>query len=750
MAGELAVFARQLIAAAPSPAQHLVDDVLHAADALEAAPSQPTRQQWEDAVRALGADPVRLLLKTWGLDEMPGAAQLLGGYADQMLRGDRALLSGVDVDLRLGPLEVSTNLPALVVHVPGLPPIVAGLKPPTDAAGSVAAGPVVVTGGLHSEVDGWSGTLSAQIGVVSAGALALLADTAGTTSFATVLGARFTPGIQLGFGFEISSLGGVVGVNVAADADALRAALSSGAALGLFFPAAPAAAADRRARLQVLTKVFPVRAGSIVAGPSAELTWLQVAGRSALRLSLVALLELPRGRFLLLGRAAVTIPVVLDLQLDVMGEIDPAAGLMAMDLAVVSGRMFGLLRVDGTAAMRVRTSEPAAALFTLGGFYPGFRADVPGLPPQRRLSIGTDLPLPLTFRYEGYLAVTDGTFQAGARLEVGFNAGISVHGFLQFDAIGHYDPFHVHARLAGGVDVGALGIDFGGVDFEGVIDGPGPVVVSGEVSVSFLGAEAGWHDSFRIGDGGGSEAQPPVRDLLGLMVTGVERGAEDQPLEVPRDALVPVEAADPLVAVRAVTRDEDGLAVVPPLGSVAWSQTVAPFDVPLQRVRGRRLADAARLTLTGLAAGIAAGPTEQFTPAALRDADRAQLLTLPAYERMPSGVTVQMPAADVGVARAGSIAYDEYYKPEAIRHDGLHFAISPALVGLLGALAAAPVAALSEPSVVIRPEVWAVVTPGADRQVCTVTAAVFAAADTGGTAMPADQVVVSVDGLWGP
>ena len=163
--------------------------------------------------------------------------------------------------------------------------------------------------------------------------------------------------------------------------------------------------------------------GSIVAGPSAELTWLQVAGRSALRLSLVALLELPRGRFLLLGRAAVTIPVVLDLQLDVMGEIDPAAGLMAVDLAVVSGRMFGLLRVDGTAAMRVRTSDPAAALFTLGGFYPGFRADVPGLPPQRRLSIGTDLPLPLTFRYEGYLALTDGTFQAGARVEVGFDFG---------------------------------------------------------------------------------------------------------------------------------------------------------------------------------------------------------------------------------------------------------------------------------------------------------------------------------------
>ena len=29
-----------------------------------------------------------------------------------------------------------------------------------------------------------------------------------------------------------------------------------------------------------------------------------------------------------------------------------------------------------------------------------------------------------------------------------------------------------------------------------------------------------------------------------------------------------------------MTRDDDGLAVVPPLGSVVWSQTVAPFDTP--------------------------------------------------------------------------------------------------------------------------------------------------------------------------
>ncbi len=749
MAGELSEFAELLIgSAAAGPA--VVAEVRAAADAVAAAPSALTRQRWEDALRSLSPDPVQLLLQAWGLAELPGAQQVLGPDVNRMLRSDAALISGVDVDLRLGPLEVSANLPALIARVPGAPPIVVGLKPPANVTASVAAGPIDVTGGLHAEQGGWSGSLSAQVGVVAAGALALLADQAGTTSFAAVLGARFTPGIQLGFGFETSSLGGVVGVNVAADAHALRKALSSGAAVALFFPAGPGDAAARRARLQILTGVFPVRSGSMVAGPSAEVTWLQVAGQSALRMSLVALLELPRGRFLLLGRAGVSIPVVLDVQLDVVGEIDPAAGLMAVDLAVVSGRLFGLLRVDGTAALRVRTCDPTTALFTLGGFYPGFRADVPGLPPQRRLSMGSDLPLPLTFRFEGYLALTDGTFQAGARVEVGFDFGISVHGYLQFDAIGQYDPFHVHARLAGGVDVGALGIDFAGVDFEGVIDGPGPVVVSGEVSVEFLGAEAGWSDSFSIGESGGSAAEPPVRDVVGLMVRAAERADEADPVQAPPEALVPVEAADPLVNVQVVTRDVDGVAVVPPLGSVVWSQTVAPFETPVHRVRGRRLVDKARLTLAGLPAGTEPGPTEQFAPAALRDADKEQLLTLPAYERMPSGVTVRLPAVDVGAGRPGSIAYDEYYKPEAIRLNGISHAISASLIGVLSARAAASVAAMSQPSVVVRPDLWAVVSPGVPRQVGTATAAVFTAADSGGTAMPAVEVAVPVDRLWGP
>lgn len=725
-----------------SPTQR--QEVRDAAQQLVDNPSAAARQQWEDAVRALPASGGLggLLVRAWELP-LDGLETLAGTVAARALDADASLVSGRDLTAPLGPLHLATHLPAFTIDAAG--PVVAALLPPDSGAARIALGPVEVSGALRRSADGWSGALAADLGAVAAASSALLRP-GPPAAFVAVLGARFTPGIQLGFGFELSSVGGVVGVNVGTSTEALRAALSSGAATALFFPAAPGDPGEALSRLALLPRVFPVQPGSIVVGPAAELTWLQVAGHSALRLSLVALLELPRARFSLLGRAALALPPVLDLQLDLLGEVDPAQGTVGVDLTVVSGRLFGLLRVDGTAALRVRSADPAYSLFTLGGFYPGYETNVPGLPPQRRISMGSDLPLPISFRYEGYLALTDGTVQAGARVEVGFDFGVSVHGHLQFDAIAQYDPFHVHARLIGGVDVGALGVEFGGIDFHGTVDGPGPVVVSGRVSVELLGAEAGWNGSFRLGDPRPTLASPPVADPIGLVCLGRPREPGER-VVLPGSALIPVEAVDPLVEVAAPSRDPDGLPVVAPLGSVTWSQTVAPFDTPLQRVRGRPLAEDTTLALA-LPAGLARGPTEQFAPAALRDADKDQLLTLPAYEHLPSGARVLLDLTEVGPERGATAAYDDHYLGVADPLPGSLHATSASLTALLLGLAAPATAVARHPAVGLLAERWAVSAPGGGFAPTTRTSAVFEASDRQAVAVPYTEPALAIDELW--
>ena len=74
-----------------------------------------------------------------------------------------------------------------------------------------------------------------------------------------MLGVRFTPGIQLGFGFEITGFGGLVGINRRADTDALRERLTSGAAGNVLFAEDPIRNAP--ALLGDLGALFPAGRG---------------------------------------------------------------------------------------------------------------------------------------------------------------------------------------------------------------------------------------------------------------------------------------------------------------------------------------------------------------------------------------------------------------------------------------------------------------------------------------------------------
>ena len=190
----------------------------------------------------------------------------------------------------------------------------------------------------------------------------------------------------------------------------------------------------------------------------------------------------------------------------------------------------------------------------------------------------------------------------------------------------------------------------------------------------------------------------------------------------------------------------DDLLVVPPLGGVVWSQTVAPFETPLRRVRGRPLAEPTTLGLA-LQAGLATGPKEQFAPAALRDVDKDQLLTLPAYEHLPSGARLLLDLAEVGPERSATTAYEDHYLGEGPATGAVH-TISSALIALLAGLHAPTTAVARHTPVGLNPERWAVSSLGGGFAPTSRTAAVFEASDQQAVAMPFDEPVLPTDDLW--
>ena len=82
----------------------------------------------------------------------------------------------------------------------------------------------------------YAGVLQFKLGFLAVTAFGIFEEApGGGTSFVAVLGVRFWPGIQLGFGFAITGVGGLVGMNRRPNTDLLRERLASGAAGNVLF-----------------------------------------------------------------------------------------------------------------------------------------------------------------------------------------------------------------------------------------------------------------------------------------------------------------------------------------------------------------------------------------------------------------------------------------------------------------------------------------------------------------------------------
>ena len=189
---------------------------------------------------------------------------------------------------------------------------------------------------------------------------------------------------------------------------------------------------------------------------------------------------------------------------------------------LVDSHALTIFRVTGSATVRLGWGSPSYVVFAVGGFYPGFRPEPANIPPQQRLGLALDIPCPLSFRASGYLAITSNSFQAGADIEVGIDLDvISASGFLRFDAIIQFDPFHLHADYSAGWEV-EVAIFSGGTTVSGWIDGPGPWAVHAEVSISLLIDDFTWSDTFHFGPSG-PPPNPPLEHAVDVLAADARR-----------------------------------------------------------------------------------------------------------------------------------------------------------------------------------------------------------------------------------
>ena len=337
--------------------------------------------------------------------------------------------TAVTASLQIGPvtavveqvgLQAKIDLPQNQVGNLGLVDVDLDFKPPQGVALAIDASAISGGGYLFFDADKaqYTGIVQLQFEKLTLTATGLLTtrmpDGSSGYSLLIMLAVDDFQPIQLGLGFKLTGIGGLLGFNRTVAIDVLRQGLKNQTLDQVLFPPDPIKNAT--AIVSTLRSVFPPTPNQYVFGPIAQLSW---GKEGLLTANLGIILEFPNPvRLVLLGQMRAIFPnkkaPLVHLNLDVLGVIDFDKG-EAFLLATLFNSKFYQWDVTGDAAFFLRWKTNPTFILSIGGFHPAYKAP-PEIPNLNRLSLSLSKGENIQLRLTWYLALTSNTLQHGARI----------------------------------------------------------------------------------------------------------------------------------------------------------------------------------------------------------------------------------------------------------------------------------------------------------------------------------------------
>jgi Family of unknown function (DUF6603) len=578
---------------------------------------------------------------------------------------------GADVKAALGPVTASiANLGLRAAFNiggqggnMGFAELAVGFKPPAGVGLSIDAGPV--TGGGYLLFDAsrgqYAGAVQLDFDGIALSAVGLLTTRlpggagggpgaglpGGYSLLVLVTGHGFTP-VPLGYGFRLTGVGGLAGVNRTVAIDVLRGGLRERTLDPVLFmrdDPVPRAAQI----IGALQAVFPPATGHYLFGPMATIEWGTPAVLTA---DLAVVLELPSPlRLVVLGRLRALLPpageqgALVKLRMDALGLIEFDKRQASLDASLYDSSIAGC-PISGDMALRMSWGERPAFALAAGGFHPRFAAPA-GFPLLRRLAISLSTRDNPRLRLEAYLALTSNTVQVGARLDLHVEAaGFALAGMASFDALVQFAPFRLDLDIAA-----ALALMRGSTVLMSVavrlrLTGPAPWYACGEATFRILCFKATIAFEATFGDAAPPGAPPPVAIWPLLRAALEDAGNWGAELPAGGSALATVRAAAP--GSREI--------LAHPLGQVSVRQRVVPLDRDISRFANAPPADFRRFAIDSITVGTRARdhvPTyDGFAPAQFAEMSEDERLRAPGFDRMPAGAAVPAEEAVAGPERS--------------------------------------------------------------------------------------------------
>jgi hypothetical protein len=506
-------------------------------------------------------------------------------------------------------------------------------KPPNGVGLAVDAG--VVKGGGYLYFDFEKGEYAGALELTVSNWLSLkaigLINTrlpGGQPGFAllVIITAEFNPGYQLGYGFTLLGVGGLLGLNRVVLLDPLVLGVRTGAVNNILFPTnvienAPRILSDLRA-------IFPPQEGTFLIGPMAKIGW---GTPTLVSIALGVIIEIP-GDVVILGRLRVAMPTdeeaVLILQVSFVGALEFDKRRIWFFATMYESRVL-FITLEGEMGLLMDFSDNPNFVLSVGGFHPRFTAPPLPFPSPARIALSLINESWARVRAETYFAVTSNSVQMGVRAEAffGFDA-LSVEGYFSFDALLRFSPFYLIVEISTGFSVKVFGVGLFGVHLRGSLEGPTPWHIRGSAEIEILFFSIDVDVDVTFGERR-AETLPPI-EVLPKIRTELEK------LESWRATLPP--SGQLFVSLREL--GSAGVLVLHPVGTLQISQRFAPLNLTLDKIGNQKPSDVKKVTVAVQAGALAVkGPTkEKFAAAQYRDMDDAAKLSAPAYEPLESGI----------------------------------------------------------------------------------------------------------------
>lgn len=472
---------------------------------------------------------------------------------------------------------------------------------------------------------------------------------------------------QLGFGFTLNGLGGLLGLHRTIKVDVLVDGLKTNTLKSILFPDDVVANINRI--ISDLKQVFPIQQDHFVIGLMAKIGW---GTPSLVTLELGVIVDFPDPRVVILGVLKAALPTedaaVLKLQINFIGIIDIPNSFIFFRADLYDSRLLAFT-LTGSMALLVAWGDAGTFALSVGGFHPDFK-EIPTIPQLPngfknldRLGISLLSGQNPRITVQCYFAVTSNTVQFGAKVELyAAAAGFNVYGYLGFDVLFQFDPFRFIARLYAGLALRRGTSVIMGISLSGTLSGPKPWDVEGEASFSilFFDITIGFHVTW----GDDPDAVSKItEDLQQRMIDEINNNQNWQAV-IPDNNKLHVTVKD-LKLIQPEENPSPNI-VIHPLGVLTYSERLLPMEVTIQKFGTRVPKDVDLFKVNKVMSNTTnlsfTQVKERFAPANFFNLKDNEKLSRRSFESNVSGFKVTA-AADLSIAPAinKSVDYELSY-----------------------------------------------------------------------------------------